>query len=1172
MTQDPKHSVVPPCTPPPFRFAGLNYSAEEINELLESIHDKVNRGEIKDGISAYEVAVKNGYQGTEEQWLQSLIGPRGEALTYQDLTQEQIDNLKLPAVIAAQALNEEQDTALSEITKASQDLQSESKKIFASANQAVNQAQEQAKKKWYPSVDSRGNLNWRQSSSVTPPPTVNIQGPPGKDGIITTDENLVVVKDLNGDGQEAGKSYALGANLGPILKDNIENVDTIQKNTSVYNVSRFHKHAGYWEAVTYDSGAEVYSSSKTYNEDSVVNLANYTLYSFRATKDLTGIEPDYEAITSYFTFEEAVYFVPQIYRVSGLEMQFLESASTPAKYQYKGGTFTDKNNWKDDIYDKLSELKKECSKNIGNTLLLLDDLINKGYRQNDNIDAPLIEHQSLWSTDFFDVKQGDIVTIKSKTAGSCRTYLTWDENGNRVLEGEAAEILKTITIDDRSKKIAFNCYNNYDFKVEINSRKLELIEEGLKDYEVHKSNFSNPHNVTKEQVGLSNVDNTKDEDKPLSKADKEINEWSNNNKYVKVYIDANGRIYEAITKEGKHIFFSGIDSPEIDKINQEIEKINVPISKPIFNCSRFSTNSIGINYNQAVNYDSANEHMKIIKDAGINTIRVIGFGSTSNEKENYICKLGKWGVQIVLGEDFTNSPIIGQHICSFVNGNIQRDENGEAILTETFSTYIDNLKYKISLFDGEVHDSLICDGKASKYKLEYYNPANFIGENYSGYGWTIEEVLVYFKQVYKAIKSVSPEIKILSGSIGTKDLREGNFVDSICALDDNGTKYWECFDIFDFQNYQVNIPNTTEVIAPEASINIKTLMNKYYEATRILNFEDKEVWVTEFGNSTYDMDEEYQAQCIARHYLELFSKGCNRAFLYTLLTRDTTEQNTTTGTGCEGYFGIIRNNIDVPYLSFLENDGIYDTPISEGDALKKDLIYYIKDENGASKSSLLFSLIMSVYQWQQIYTPSSKMSKTGLAIKGKGVTITNVSIYDSYNKAKVAKIGDGTEASILWEGNTVIDNNVITIDANKFPNMQDPETKQMLPFVIKVFFETIDTFDLTWKGLDAKPAYYALRQFSKMYSDGSTKPYIEVINDDIYVANWVNGSGIPVYALWLATDRHNPISKDITIEIDKDANIYDFLGNKINYDDTLKIINISGGIKYIVGTKNIKIQ
>lgn len=38
------------------------------------------------------------------------------------------------------------------------------------------------------------------------------------------------------------------------------------------------------------------------------------------------------------------------------------------------------------------------------------------------------------------------------------------------------------------------------------------------DFDSHKNNQNNPHNVTKEQVGLNNVDNTSDLDKPISTA------------------------------------------------------------------------------------------------------------------------------------------------------------------------------------------------------------------------------------------------------------------------------------------------------------------------------------------------------------------------------------------------------------------------------------------------------------------------------------------------------------------------------------------------------------------------------------------------------------------------------------------------------------------------------
>lgn len=79
------------------------------------------------GASAYEIAVENGFVGTEQEWLASLkgekgdIGPQGpegekgdkgdkgdigEAFSYSDFTPEQIAELQRPATEAAQTANE----------------------------------------------------------------------------------------------------------------------------------------------------------------------------------------------------------------------------------------------------------------------------------------------------------------------------------------------------------------------------------------------------------------------------------------------------------------------------------------------------------------------------------------------------------------------------------------------------------------------------------------------------------------------------------------------------------------------------------------------------------------------------------------------------------------------------------------------------------------------------------------------------------------------------------------------------------------------------------------------------------------------------------------------------------------------------------------------------------
>lgn len=46
------------------------------------------------GLSAYQIAVKNGYTGTEEEWVQSIKGEKGDKLTFKDLTNEDKEELK----------------------------------------------------------------------------------------------------------------------------------------------------------------------------------------------------------------------------------------------------------------------------------------------------------------------------------------------------------------------------------------------------------------------------------------------------------------------------------------------------------------------------------------------------------------------------------------------------------------------------------------------------------------------------------------------------------------------------------------------------------------------------------------------------------------------------------------------------------------------------------------------------------------------------------------------------------------------------------------------------------------------------------------------------------------------------------------------------------------------
>ena len=91
------------CKEPVYFFEGLEFAAKEINALLKKIANLEGGIPGEDGKSAYEIAVENGYDGTVEQWLLSLRGPK---FTFEDFTEENIKELQRPAL---DAVNERLD-------------------------------------------------------------------------------------------------------------------------------------------------------------------------------------------------------------------------------------------------------------------------------------------------------------------------------------------------------------------------------------------------------------------------------------------------------------------------------------------------------------------------------------------------------------------------------------------------------------------------------------------------------------------------------------------------------------------------------------------------------------------------------------------------------------------------------------------------------------------------------------------------------------------------------------------------------------------------------------------------------------------------------------------------------------------------------------------------------
>ena len=144
-----------------------------------------------------------------------------------------------------------------------------------------------------------------------------------------------------------------------------EELAFIDNNTNAYNVSRFHSHTGFWEAIEYDESQPAYIEAQQYSAGSKVNLVNYTNHTFVAMKSLTGVQPDINTVTNKFTLEEAVLLVPKKYQLSGIKIGFISSETNkPVFHRYNGGTFTSVGSWTGDTFEKLTELDIKLGNNI----------------------------------------------------------------------------------------------------------------------------------------------------------------------------------------------------------------------------------------------------------------------------------------------------------------------------------------------------------------------------------------------------------------------------------------------------------------------------------------------------------------------------------------------------------------------------------------------------------------------------------------------------------------------------------------------------------------------------------------------------------------------------------------------------------------------------------------
>lgn len=287
------------------------------------------------------------------------------------------------------------------------------------------------------------------------------------------------------------------------------------------------------------------------------------------------------------------------------------------------------------------------------------------------------------------------------------------------------------------------------------------------------------------------------------------------------------------------------------------------------------------------------------------------------------------------------------------------------------------------------------------------------------------------------------------------------------------------------------------------------LINKWKELRELHHCEDKPFWITELGNTLWDVSEKTQADNLFKQYILSMAYGVERVFYYQYHSfggnyfKNKHQK--------EEFFGIIENSTSKSVVSFWENDGIFKS-LSEGDGLGK---IFITDSLKAT-----------------IYTITDKMCKklkdNGVAIGGKGYTINKITI----------KRSAGNE-HVLWEGKWTATNHnkPLQIPSEMFGDITPKDSLVAYISNVKGYKE--------WQGVKPMLAYYAYQYLASILNEGSTRPLIEKASNGTYITYW-KYKGTNYYAIW------NDKNDNVTVTLNDKSNVFisRYNGNRMQLKNT----------------------
>lgn len=494
-----------------------------------------------------------------------------------------------------------------------------------------------------------------------------------------------------------------------------------------------------------------------------------------------------------------------------------------------------------------------------------------------------------------------------------------------------------------------------------------------------------------------------------------------------------------------------------------------------------ANNAMGINahlsFDCSINFTE--DLCKCIKEAGIKSIRFDVYWSYKDflfqEKvcDKVLYFASKYNIDVLL-----NFP--------------QMDYN---LKNEKKEKWIETLVYYAKRYNGvtkvKVEDS---DTVITVNNFEILNEPDI---NHKKKALSIKETYNLIKESSIAIKGVRKNAKIVLPGLSSRDESTKQLLN---YRDSNGYTLAHYCDVFNVHIYRNNI-NAFE-----------KELNEWKKLKQHTEFENKEFWLTEYGNTLWYETVENQAEMLVKQMLYAYSIGIDRVYYYQLHQfGGNFFNNTNQG---EDYYGIIEPSVSNSYCSFLRNDGEFKTAICDGDATKKVLV---KSNN--TDTLFLYWIDKNIIR---------RLKTKGLAIGGRDIQINKILIKES-----------NVQEKLLWSGNMTFSqtNQVISIPPSLFERITSSDK-----IAVCISHKIADN---KWIGVKPLPAFLSYKFISSFLQEGSTDfAYIKDSMGLKYKVSWKTPNGMYHYCFW----SDNILGYCNTIS---NANIkmYDIYGDPIKSGD-----------------------